>query len=475
MSIHCHHRTPGRSSAPIPGPRRMPRHAVLGGLLSVAILLTPWLVPASEGAELKPSHDVREELSGGEGTVFDTSHNAFGRPMRTMDRFLWNPFRQGKRLFTLPFTTDAEGRGLGPLFNAQSCSGCHFKDGRDGRGQHEPPLLVRLSVPSDDGDLPEPTYGFQLQTSAVAGTLPEGRLDVRHEEISGHYADGTPYTLRRPVYSIEALSRGPLAPATRTSLRMPPALAGVGLLEAIAAADILALADPEDLDGDGISGRPQWVPDPATGGQDLGRFGWKAGQPTLRRQTATALREDLGIDHDVLRTPDDTAPEGTSERAELSRHQVERLTLYTRLLAVPARRNWQDRSVLRGKALFTAAGCHRCHQPRFETADVPDLPALSRQVIRPYTDLLLHDMGDGLADGRREHRADGREWRTAPLWGLGLLTTVSGEVRLLHDGRARSIEEAILWHGGEGQASRDLFVSLSAEERRDLMAFLESL
>lgn len=456
-------------------------------LLFLACLI-PWSIfGAAEDRPATLPVAEREELSAGDGTVFDTGHNAFGRPLRTMDDLRWNPFRQGKRLFTLPFTTDAEGHGLGPLFNASSCASCHFKDGRGARNQPEPPLLVRLSVEGPDGtSAPEPTYGGQLQIAAVPGTSPEGRLAVRYEEVTGHYADGVAYSLRRPSYRLEDLASGPLAANARMSVRMPPALVGLGLLEAIPEASLLAHADPDDRDGDGISGRANRVPDRSTGQPVLGRFGWKAGQPSLRQQNATALREDLGLTHPVLETtPDPSGPHNdaladtdtdTADRSyELSSHQVERLTLYTRLLSVPARRQWQDHGVLWGQALFNAVGCQRCHQPRFETDEVADLPELSRQVIRPYSDLLLHDMGEGLADGRSEALASGREWRTAPLWGLGLLDAVSGQTRLLHDGRARSAEEAILWHGGEGQASRDLFAALTQEERNALLSFLDSL
>lgn len=446
-------------------------------LLFIA-LIAPWVhlgateeSPSEADPRVAATTADREELSAGIGTVFDTSHNAFGRPVRNMDKLRWNPFRQGKRLFTQPFTTEGGGKGLGPLFNAESCSSCHFKDGRSARQQTEPPLLVRLSVETaDGGSMEEPTYGGQLQTAAVPGSRPEGHLKVRYEELTGYYADGTTYSLRRPRYHLEDLALGPLAAHARTSVRMPPALVGLGLLEAIPEAAVSAQADPDDADGDGISGRVNRVPDHATGQRSLGRFGWKAGQPSLRQQNATALREDMGLTHPVL--------EGASQSDatyELSRHQVERLTLYTRLLSVPARRQWQDSEVRLGKALFTAVGCQRCHRPRFETGEVADLPELSRQVIRPYSDLLLHDMGEALADGRAEHGATGREWRTAPLWGLGLLEVVSGQTRLLHDGRARSVEEAILWHGGEGQASRDLFVALSKDERQALLSFLDSL
>lgn len=420
-------------------------------------------------------------------TVDDTSRNAFGRPLGNMRRELWQPFRQGKRFFSRPRAETAGGAlgvlgGLGPLMNATSCSDCHFKDGRGGRGEAEPRLLARLSVETRDGSRPDPVYGGQLQDRAVPGVAAEGRLEVVWEEMEGRYGDGEVFALRRPSYHLVDLAYGPPQEPLAMSPRMPPALLGLGLLEAVPVEQILAWADPEDGDGDGISGRPQWVPDLRNGGTALGRFGWKAGQPTLEQQNAAALAQDLGVTNELhpamLCTPGQKACReraSTGGAVEAKSYEVQRLTLYTQLLAVPSRRGVQDPAVGRGETLFQEFGCAGCHRPDLETGAEAALPELTDQKIHPYTDLLLHDLGEELADGRGEHRASGREWRTPPLWGLGILENVSGTVRLLHDGRARSLAEAILWHGGEAEASREAFRSAQARARRELLSFLESL
>ncbi|CAN5475858.1 hypothetical protein BH23VER1_BH23VER1_21580 [soil metagenome] len=272
------------------------------------------------------------------------------------------------------------------------------------------------------------------------------------------------------------------------SPRVAQALAGIGLLEAVPDSAILALADPDDADGDGISGRPNWVWDLAAREVVLGRFGWKSGQPSIRQQTAAAFRGDMGITSNLCpdenTTPDQLAAMDAlgipaaalaSEEPDLDDKILDRVTTYLQTLAPPARREHAGPTVLRGKALFAAARCTACHAPAFQTAPDAALPELANQTIRPYTDLLLHDMGDGLADHRPEFEADGREWRTAPLWGIGLVETVNGHTHFLHDGRARNLEEAILWHGGEAEASRETFKAMSAHDRGALLKFLESL
>jgi CxxC motif-containing protein (DUF1111 family) len=467
-------------------------------LRTIALLLllgAPWFPRpgASEPASsVSPATEPGEELLAGEATVFinpENLHNSFGHALGNLDPSRWHPLRDGKRVFLMnwvePQADARAGDGLGPLFNANSCSFCHFKDGRGHppeEGGAEIPVLVRLSVPGEDGaSLPEPRYGWQLQDHGVKGVQREAKIIVHWEQIEGRYPDGEPYTLRRPRLDIQDLADGPLAPGTRTSIRTPPALHGMGLLEAIPDVAILALADPADANGDGISGRPNYVPDLRTGGKALGRFGWKANQPTLEQQNAMAFQEDMGITSDLLPThacgprqePCLTAGHGGQPEAPL--YELGRVTLYTRLLAVPARRDWQDPTVLRGKTLFRQAGCESCHHPRFETAAKAALPELSGQTIRPYTDLLLHDMGPELADGRPDFEADGNEWRTAPLWGLGLLKNVTKDARLLHDGRARGAEEAILWHGGEAEAARERFKNLSKADRAAFLRFLDSL
>lgn len=375
-----------------------------------------------------------------------------------------------------PQADDRPGDGLGPLFNAVSCGFCHFVEGRGHppeEGGAPVPRLVRLSVPGEAGaSLPEPRYGWQLQDHGTQGLRGEARISVRWEKIEGRYPDGELYTLRRPHLLIQDLADGPLAPGTRTSIRMPPALRGLGLLEAVPDVAILALADPGDADGDGISGRPNYAPDLRTQGRALGRFGWKANQPSVEQQIATALQEDMGITSDLLPSHPCSARQapclgaGHGGRPEVSRAELDQLTLYTRQLAVPARRQAQEPAVIRGEALFGQTGCASCHHPRF---------AVDTRTIRPYTDLLLHDMGPDLADGRPDSEADGSEWRTAPLWGLGLMRQVSLEIPLLHDGRARGPEEAILWHGGEAEAARERFKKLPKAERAALLRFLDSL
>ena len=260
---------------------------------------------------------------------------------------------------------------------------------------------------------------------------------------------------------------------------MPGALAGLGLLQAIDASDILAAADPEDLDGDGLSGRTNWVPDTITGRQVLGRFGWKASQPTIEQQIATALSEDMGLTSWVRPETACTALQPACRRhdgvEEVPRHALAQLTTYVRFLAVPRRRDLAASQIRNGRNLFLGLGCAGCHTPRQTTGDDAEFPELSKQTIFPYTDLLLHDMGPDLADGVREFGAEGNEWRTPPLWGLGLLHSIHGRLRLLHDGRARSVEEAILWHGGEATVAKQGYTSLSTAKRDMLIRFVESL
>jgi CxxC motif-containing protein (DUF1111 family) len=241
------------------------------------------------------------------------------------------------------------------------------------------------------------------------------------------------------------------------------------------------VAGPDDTDGDGISGRVNHVWDVEHREVRVGRFGWKANQPSLRQQNAGAFRGDIGITSDLF--PEEDCPPAQAEcRAapsggapELDAWKLEQVTFYTRMLAVPARRDVDHPEVLRGRRLFRELRCASCHVPRHETGTMPDAPELSGQTVFPYTDLLLHDMGPELADDRPDFEATGREWRTPPLWGLGLVRTVNRHTRFLHDGRARSLEEAILWHGGEAEHSRERFRDLSAPERAALLRFLESL
>ena len=428
---------------------------------------------------------------GGDTTAFDHTRNAFSLSARNLTNLERRTFEVGDSFFnqnwvTAPASTEARD-GLGPTFNAQSCSSCHTHDGR-GRppeSADDPTrgLLLRLSRPGIDrygAPLPVPNYGGQLQDRAIGPVPPEGRIGLTYAEIAGAYADGQPYTLLSPRYAINAPAFGPLPAALRISPRVAPAVFGAGLLEAIPAANLLAQADPEDVDGDGISGRPNMVWDWRKGDLSLGRFGWKANQPTVEQQVAAAFLGDIGITSALF--PEENCPPAQTAclaapnggDPELPAERLRKITFYNRTLAVPAMRNLEDPQVAAGAELFLAAGCAACHTPRYVTGE-SDIPALSQQTIYPYTDLLLHDMGPGLADNRPDFLAEGQEWRTPPLWGIGLIATVNGHTRLLHDGRARNLSEAILWHGGEAAKSRDNFIALSPEERAALIAFLNAL
>jgi CxxC motif-containing protein (DUF1111 family) len=380
--------------------------------------------------------------------------------------------------------------GLGPLYNARACQDCHLKDGRGPAptddGAVPGTFLLRLGLPDLQAiaaHAADPAYGHQLQTFAAPGQLAEGRVSVDWTPLPVTLGDGMVITLRQPSYSVTDPAYGALDPATILSPRVAPQMIGLGLLEAIPAQDILAHEDPDDADGDGISGRANMV------GGELGRFGLKAGKPTLRDQSAQAFFTDMGLSTDLHPDPwgDCTtgqtdclaAPhgqeDGIRDGLEVDRESLDLVAYYARNLGVPARRDIDDAKTLRGKAVFYSLNCTGCHTPKHVTARLPDQPEQSFQLIWPYTDLLLHDMGEGLADGLPEYLASGREWRTPPLWGLGLTQQVSPNAGFLHDGRARTILEAILWHGGEAAAQRDAVISLAPEDRAALLAFLESL
>ncbi len=415
-------------------------------------------------------------------------------------------FKLGNALFrktwvAAPASTLASD-GLGPVYNARACQDCHLKDGRghppEGPGDARVSMFLRLSVPGGIppaeiaewlATSPEPTYGGQLQDFAAPGHLAEGRMEITWTEQPVTLADGTVVFLRAPSYAVADPGYGALHPDTMLSPRVAPQMIGLGLLEAIPAADILALADPDDADGDGISGRVQIVPSVEFGVPMLGRFGLKGGAPTVKEQSAGAFSGDMGLSTPLHPDPwgDCTgaqaacraAPHGQEaglrDGLEVDAESLDLVTFYSRNLGVPARRGVDDPVVLRGKELFHTLACAACHRPKHVTHRLDGQPEQSFQLIWPYTDLLLHDMGEGLADNRPEGRATGREWKTPPLWGIGLTLAVSGHTQFLHDGRARSLLEAILWHGGEAQAARDGVAALPAEDRAALIAFLESL
>ena len=493
------------------------------------------LAPATGFAAPEPF----EVLQGGSGTSHARADaNAFSHPSGALGFEARADFFVGNGVFTRPWVaapaSTASSDGLGPLFNARSCQGCHVKDGRGhppGPGETGMVSMVSMvMVLAGPDGAPDPRLGRQLQDRAVPGLQAEGRVRVTWKPVPFAYPNGTAATLRRPAFATDA----PLAPGTALLPRMAPPMIGLGLLEAIPEADLAARADPGDRDGDGISGRLA-----RTAAGDVGRFGWKASSPTIAHQSATAFALDMGLSTRTFPAPwgDCTraqpacrdAPHGDATRGggggsqydatdrghptgradaghaapsrdratggtatagsaapphdaaapparapEIDPDLLDLVTFYASHLAVPARRNMDDPSVLAGKALFHEARCIACHVPKHATgADAPEGQA--GQLIWPHTDLLLHDMGPGLADPAPLPGRDAAEWRTPPLWGIGLTRTVGGQAFYLHDGRARSLEEAVLWHGGEAAASRDAFAAAPAALRADLIAFLESL
>ncbi|NQZ72623.1 MAG: c-type cytochrome [Dinoroseobacter sp.] len=448
-----------------------------------------------------------EANSAGAATVRAmTNANAFSQPSGNISFEDELTFKVGNGMFrklwvSSPSSTLASD-GLGPLYNARSCQRCHVKDGRghppEGLQDNAISMLLKVSVPTDTSELaqviegyiatlPEPTYGTQMQDFSLAGHPAEYTLQIDYEEIEVSLSGNETAYLRRPVYTATDLGYGPLHPDAVLSPRVAPQMIGLGLLEAIPAADILALADPEDANGDGISGRPNIVWSAEFAQPMLGRFGLKAGSPTVREQSAAAFAGDIGISTPLFPAawgecteaqPDcRAAPHGDGDERgfEIDAEGLDLVTFYSRNLAVPARRNVDDPFVLRGKEVFYTIGCTSCHQPSFVTHRLVDQPEQSFQLIWPYTDMLLHDMGPGLADNRPEARASGSEWRTPPLWGIGLTEQVSGHTYFLHDGRARSLLEAVLWHGGEAQAQRDAVMSMPPQDREALLTYLESL
>lgn len=485
--------------------------SLCAGLVIVSLVF--WANAAPVGGTTRAlTLEPGEDHPGGDATsrAANDNANAFSHPSGNMGFALELDFRVGNGLFrklwvSSPASTRASD-GLGPLYNARACQSCHLKDGRGHPPLGERPeqrsasFLLRLSIPpqsaQDHDDLakarrltiPEPVYGSQLQEFSVQGHPAEGRSLVTYDEFDVPLRGGEVVRLRKPHYKIVDPGYGAMHPDVMISPRVAPPMIGLGLLEAIPEADILAGADPEDRDGDGISGRPNLVHSILENRTVIGRFGWKAGQPTVLQQSAEAFTNDIGIGTPLtphaagdctphqqacLQAPHGAPPGRMGE--EIPRAMLDAVAFYSRNLAVPSLRAGDVDSFLKGKKLFADIGCAGCHRPQFRTGYASPDPHLRGQFIWPYTDMLLHDMGEGLADHRPEGQANGREWRTAPLWGLGLTQTVNGHSFLLHDGRARSVTEAILWHGGEAWAARERFRDLAPDDRQRLLDFLNRI
>ncbi|MEF1309292.1 di-heme oxidoredictase family protein [Vibrio mytili] len=442
------------------------------------------------------AYDLR---SGGKTSVKKEGANAYSLPAANLPMSKRLDFSVGNSFFRNPWvqapaSTDARD-GLGPLFNTNGCQNCHIKDGRghppEAGDIHAVSMLVRLSIPAVtpeqkkayilNGGIPEPTYGGQLQDFALQDQTPEGKISISYTPVPVQFHDGTEVVLRKPTLKIIDLGYGDMHPDTEMSARVAPPMIGLGLLESIPEDTLLSWADEDDLDKDGISGKVNKVWNIEKGDFSIGRFGWKAGQPTLMQQNAAAFNGDVGLTSHLFPSENCTSkqplcnalPNGGQH--EVSQNILDFVEFYSQHLAVPIRRNMDDPQVQLGQKIFAESGCESCHKTNVKTAKRSGLPALSEQDIHPYTDLLLHDMGDGLADNRPEYRASGREWRTPPLWGIGYTEEVNGHTFYLHDGRARNVLEAVLWHGGEAEAAKQKVLALSKNEREALVAFLNSL
>ncbi len=462
----------------------------------IAILLGWATLPGNVAADLRTELLAIEPGGNlaGTATVQPAGIESFRQivanaPRRARARFTFGKIQFNTEWDPAPGDVPAND-GLGPVFNAIACASCHINNGRG-----SPPtsaadpleaLLVRLSMPGTDnhgGPLPLSNYGDQLQHRAINGVKPEGTAVVEFTEIPGQFADGTAYTLRKPSVIFTDLQFGALPADFMYSLRLANPVVGLGLLEAIPDSALEQLADPDDSNQDGISGRINRVWSKTLNSESIGRFGWKANVASVAEQNAGAALGDMGITTRIHPT-DNCMDAQTKCRKAAAEHADElefrsdffdQLTRYVRLLGVPAQREPDSTPVQAGAQLFAAIGCVQCHIPTLKTSETAIHPELANQTIHPYTDLLLHDMGEGLADGRPDYLASGREWRTAPLWGIGLTATVSGAEFYLHDGRARNLTEAILWHGGEARTAREAFSALPAESRSSLIKFLQSL
>lgn len=429
--------------------------------------------------------NLEKVLAGGSTSVFAEFSNAFQFPAANLSPIELQNHRRGDVAFESSFVTAPSqiNAGLGPIFNQNSCVSCHGKNGRSPFPNSESDLLgllFRVSIPGINihgGPKPVPGFGGQLQTKAVFGKKSEVSVKMNFIEIPGSFSDGEAYSLRKPIFNFDN-AYIPLPGDVMISPRIAPPVFGLGLLEAISVEDILKHADPIDLDKDGISGRPNYCWDELSQSLRLGRFGWKAGQPNLLQQTAAAYLDDIGVTSPLFfeeSSKHQIQYDGGMDDPEINNELLSLTTFYTQSLAVPVARNQDDPEVLSGSKIFDKIACGKCHVRNFKTGTHTEFAFLSNQHILAFTDLLLHDMGDSLSDHRPEFEAQGNEWRTPPLWGIGLTKIVNGHSNFLHDGRARNFQEAILWHGGEANQSVLNYKNLSKKDRTALLKFLNSL
>ena len=438
--------------------------------------------------------EASEEFPGGATTVRDVSGSAFEFKASNLTLDGDIPFFTGNSFFEQAWVAapaSTSGRdGLGPFFNARACATCHLFDGRgrvpEFEGEVNHGLLLRLKTATLDEfgkQIGDPIYGGQLQDQSLTRVETEGGFKITYTDKTVEYPDGSSVTLRDPNYEVVNLVYGELASNVIISPRIANQMIGLGLLEAIKEEDLLLNVDKNDSDNDGVSGRVNMVYDFKNKVTTIGRFGWKANEPSIEHQVAGAFSGDLGLTTSIFLEENCTAgadcseiPNGNTgdDNFEVSDLVLDRVTFYSSTLAVPARRNFDTEETAAGKQLFFDAQCVSCHIPKYTTGSHA-ISVLENQTIYPYTDLLIHDMGEDLADGVGDFIANEQEWRTPPLWGIGLFQTVNRHTQLLHDGRARNVEEAILWHGGEAEIAKQNFMNYTAEERQLVIDFINTL
>lgn len=440
-------------------------------------------------------------LSAGDFTIARADAEAYAEPAPVLDYRGHQRFLRGRHHFNqnwVQFPSIGGDWGLGPTFITDRCTGCHVKAGRgrppEAKDEQLLSVLVRISIPGEGphgAPKPHPDYGDQIQNQGLMGqgrdatflgdrVYPEAEVFVDWEAREVKFADGEAIVLRKPKLRWGKSWFGPIGDDTMTSLRMAQPVFGLGLLEAVPEETLAAIAQQQQAQG--VNGRLNRVWDDINKREALGRFGWKANQPSIKQQIAAAFAGDLGVTSSLypeMNCPPvqkDCAYQPPGNQPELIDNDWEELEFWTQLLAVPARRNVGDAQFKRGEEMFAQAKCSVCHVPEMKTGPShPSVKQLANQTFRAYTDLLLHDMGEDLADGRPDFKAGPRDWRTPPLWGLGLSKTVNGSTAMLHDGRARNALEAILWHGGEAQAAREAFRAMPKADREALIRFVESI
>ena len=422
-------------------------------------------------------------LSGGIETISDSSSQAFENGFHDLTGNNAHVHHLGDVVFNQTFVVPpaASYSGSGTLFNNTSCINCHQSNGMGfpTAGAALSALLLRISLPGTDahgGPVAVPGYGLQIQDKAIAGKQPEAKVNVIYRLDPYTFFDGEPFQLRQSSYTITNLYT-PITGSYTLSPRLAPPMIGLGLLEAVPESEIVALADPNDANGDGIKGRANYVWDPATNSMQLGRFGWKGNTASILTQVAAAFNQDMGVTSSVFPVENSFGQpqyDGLADDPELPDSLLMAVKFYAQTLGVPARRNVTDATVKRGEQLFIQVKCVSCHTQTLTTG-FNALPGLSNQVIHPYTDMLLHDMGTDLQDHRQDYLAGSKDWRTPALWGIGLYPKVNGPGVYLHDGRARTLIEAIMWHGGESAQSKNAFAALPMVDRHAILSFLGSL